>query len=102
MDDSLGRFRIGMSIGDPRAQAVVRLDPRDMPVLRVEFTCADGEVIARSWRMDEAPPEWLKGESPDWVVEGSAGRKWDHPQDPVLLSGVVVEGREAEAREAVG
>ena len=75
----------------------MRPDPSTMPVVRVVFTLADGTVLQRDWTMHEPPPRVLMEGPPEWL--GNARRTWDHPQDPVTLTGDVDAGHEAEARE---
>ena len=69
-----------------------------LPVLRVEFTLASGEVLERDWTMSEDVPDIR--EPPSWLVD--TARSWDRPQDPVTLRGTVLAGHEDEAREFVG
>lgn len=81
-------------------------DPKTLPVIAVDFAFPDGSHYKRSWTMATAgeAPEFIRPGAgpqmpPDWLEE--AGRHWDHPQDPVTLTGRVKPGREAEARKAL-
>lgn len=70
----------------------------NVPVLRVEFTLASGEVLERNWTMTEDVPDL--DEPPAWLIDAS--RCWDRPQDPVTLKGTVLPGHEDEALAFVG
>lgn len=77
----------------------MKRDPFTMPVVRVEFTLADGTQLVREWTMSDIPPEELK-KPPDWLENPS--QSWEHPQDPVTLRGSVRAGSEDLARELLG
>jgi hypothetical protein len=77
----------------------MRSNPRTRPVLRVNFTLEDGSALEREWTMDEATPEWARSGPPSWLMMPK--RRWDHPQDPITLSGRVRPGHEEEARRSV-
>jgi hypothetical protein len=73
-------------------------DPLKRPILRAVFTLPDGTVLRRDWTIQDATPDILK-EPPEWLVERA--RRWDHPQDPITLSGRVMPGHEDDARQVL-
>jgi len=72
---------------------VTRPDPFAMPVIRVEWTRADGSLVTREWSLNDGPP---KPFPPPAFIENPR-RRWDHPQDPITLLGDIRPGFESEA-----
>jgi len=74
------------------------------PVLRVEFTLADGTLLEHEWTLEDTMffagglPAWLRS-PPEWL-EG-AHRVWDRPQDPLVFRGRVLAGHERDAQRLV-
>lgn len=75
----------------------------ERPVIAVRLVLPDGSLIERAWGMSspdlgrvadrfKSPPAWLKNPK----------KKWDHPQDPIMFTGQVRAGHEADARALVG
>ena len=73
-------------------------DPKLIPVLRIEFTLANGEVLTRDWTMNETHPNL--NEVPSWLTNPQ--KIWGHPQDPVTFRGNVIIGFEDDARLFMG
>jgi hypothetical protein len=70
-------------------------DPRKRPVVELRLVFADDSQDSRFWRMDDSPPKDF--DQPEWMIEPR--RSWQHPQDPIIFSCLVAEGREEEARD---
>jgi hypothetical protein len=76
------------------------------PVIAVRFTLPSGNVLERDWTLDELQDDgdqafelMLRSGPPAWLEEPK--REWEKPQDPILFTGQVRPGREAEAIKAV-
>lgn len=69
-------------------------DPLTTPVVRYEFTRADGTTLVREWSLNDHPPK-PPTDVPAFLV--NPRRRWEHPQDPVTFLGDVRPGQEAEA-----
>ncbi len=62
-------------------------------VVAFEFTTAAGRVFRRGFILADVPEQ---PEIPDWL--GDLSKKWDKPGDPVVYTGTITKGHEAEAR----
>lgn len=60
--------------------------PMERPLIRVELTLPDGEVLERDWKMTDVPKPDLDALRP-WV--DNPRKAWDHPQDPITFKGDV-------------
>lgn len=72
------------------------MNPLLEPVLTARFTLPDGSYLVRAWVASDEIPEALKGGPPEWLDNPS--RSWPDPRGPIMLTGIVKAGREAEAR----
>lgn len=69
----------------------------DRPLIEARIVFADGTQASRVWSMRDVE----KSGSPtvdmaEWMVEPR--KSWVHPQDPIIYSALVPEGREEDAR----
>lgn len=82
----------------------MKVDPNTIPMLAIEFRCADGSAFKRDWCLNDAdadrmPPVETFEVIPDWL--DNPRQSWSNPLDPVKYSGDVKPGREDEARQFV-
>lgn len=70
-------------------------DPLRPPVCEMRIVFADGTQESRVWYYGEAIPDDLDPQ--DWMVEPR--KSWPHPRSPIILSCLVAEGKEDEARD---
>lgn len=68
--------------------------PEPFAVAVIALTMPDGDARQRIVMSDEPMPEELKT-PPTWLL--NAGKKWEHPTDPIVYYGHVRRGFENEA-----
>jgi hypothetical protein len=73
-------------------------------VLVLRFTTAQGATLTRTYdeRTIAGAPAWLHLGPPDWLEPGSDSHEQATPSSPHVLTGRILEGRERDARRALG